>query len=428
MRISFSALFLILVFDTLSSGLQGGERRLGKLETQSWDTHYALGQNLSPYEESALIPSFSSVGALLSNDGVLGTASLIAPDTIITAAHVVKNRTSDPSPNPSQWKFILFHDFELAPSNLEYKIKSFSVHPTWIERQQLKPPFGDGDRLGCDLAIAKLESSVIGYQPLRLPGMDGFSIGEKVYLAGFGNLVDGKGGSGNSDNSRRMAGENILDRIVTEVSIIDSVKGGGLLAFDFDSPSRNNNSLGINSSQTAFDNLPSGDSSESPLTLEVSTAEGDSGGPLIAKQNKRWRLLGTVSYGSSNSTYGDISVLTRLSNHTDWIQKQLPYWPEAMLLNDQGWVESDWLGLMMPFSSGWNYTINLGWVWSKPKSDDSVWLYKNHLGWLWTNLSIYPFFHSNEMKDWLFLDLESSNGISWYLYNFSSKKWKHFNL
>ena len=132
--------------------------------------------------------------------------------------------------------------------------------------------------MGCDLAIAKLESSVIGYQPLRLPGMDGFSIGEKVYLAGFGHLVDGKRGSGNSDNSRRMAGENILDRIVTEVSITDSGKGGGLLAFDFDSPSRNNNSLGINSSQAAFDNLPSGDSSESPLTLEVSTAEGD-GGP-----------------------------------------------------------------------------------------------------------------------------------------------------
>ena len=209
---------------------------------------------------------------MLSNDGVLGTASLIAPDTIITAAHVVKNVHPILPQSPSEIYF--FHDFELAPSNLEYKIKSFSVHPTWIERQQLKPPFGDGDRLGCDLAIAKLESSVIGYQPLRLPGMDGFSIGEKVYLAGFGNLVDGKGGSGNSDNSRRMAGENILDRIVTEVSITDSVKGGGLLAFDFDSPSRNNNSLGINSSQTAFDNLPSGDSSESPLTLEVSTAEG----------------------------------------------------------------------------------------------------------------------------------------------------------
>jgi hypothetical protein len=225
-----------------------------------------------------------------------------------------------------------------------------------------------------------------------------------------------------------MAGENILDRIVTEVSSTDSGKGGGLLAFDFDSPSRNNNSLGINSSQTAFDNLPSGDSSESPLTLEVSTAEGDSGGPLIARHDETWRLLGTVSYGSSNSTYGDISVFTRLSNHTDWIQEQLPYWPEAMLLNNQGWIESDWLGLMMPFSSGWNYNINLGWIWSKPKSDDSVWLYKNPLGWLWTNLSIYPFFHSNEMQDWFFLDLESSNEISWYLYNFSSKEWKLFNL
>ena len=413
----------------LSSSLRGGSRRLGKLETQSWDTHYALGQNLSPYEESGYIPSFASVGALLSNDGVLGTASLIAPDTIITAAHVVKNRTSDPLPTSSQWKFVLFHDFESAPSNLEYKIKSFTIHPTWIERQQLKPPFGDGDRLGCDLAIAKLESSVVGYQPLRLPNNDGFSIGQKVYLAGFGNLVDGSEGAGNSDNSRRMAGENILDRIVTEVSITDSEKGGGLLAFDFDSPSRNNNSLGINSSYSAFDNLPLGDSSETALTLEVSTAEGDSGGPLIAKQGRVWRLLGTVSYGSSNSTYGDISILTRISNHTDWIQEQLPYWPGSKLLNDEGWIESDWLGLMMPFSSGWNYNVNLGWLWAIPKSDDSVWLYKsNHLGWLWTGLSIYPFFFSSDLDDWLYMNIQSSDEISWYLYNFSSKEWKLFNL
>jgi hypothetical protein len=172
-----------------------------------------------------------------------------------------------------------------------------------------------------------------------------------------------------------------------------------------------------------------GDSSETALTLEVSTAEGDSGGPLIAKQGQVWRLLGTVSYGSSNSTYGDISILTRLSNHTDWIQEQLPYWPGSKLLNDQGWIESDWLGLMMPFSSGWNYNVNLGWLWATPKSDDSVWLYKgNHLGWLWTGLSIYPFFFSSDLDEWLYMNIQSSNEISWYLYNFSSKEWKLFNL
>ena len=428
MRISFLVFFLCWTDEFLDTNLHGSTRRLGKLETQSWDVHYALGQNLPPYEESAQVPSFSSIGALLSKDGVLGTASLIAPDTIITAAHVLKNSTTDPLPDPSEWRFILFHDFESAPNGLEYKIKTFYIHPTWIERQQLKPPLGDGDSLGCDLAIAKLRNSVMGCQPLRLPGKLGLSIGEKVFLAGFGNLVDGRLGSGNADNSRRMAGENILDRIVTEISLTDAEQAGGLLAFDFDSPSANKNSLGKNSSQAEFDNLSPGDSSELPLALEVSTAQGDSGGPLIAKKDGTWRLFGTVSYGSSNSTYGDISVLTRLSNQTDWIEQYLPYWPGSKLLNEEGWIESEWIGLMMPFASGWNYNLQLGWIWALPKSEDSVWIYRFHLGWLWTSISSYPFFFSNDKKDWLFLRIESSSVASWQFYDYSSKQWEISNL
>ena len=41
------------------------------------DRHYLLGSNASPYEDGKDIPSFSAVGALISNDGILGTATLI---------------------------------------------------------------------------------------------------------------------------------------------------------------------------------------------------------------------------------------------------------------------------------------------------------------------------------------------------------------
>ena len=70
-------------------------RRLGKLENQSWGNHFLLGKNDYPYLASNDYPDFSPVGALISDDGILGTATLIAPDTIITAAHVVKNKTYD---------------------------------------------------------------------------------------------------------------------------------------------------------------------------------------------------------------------------------------------------------------------------------------------------------------------------------------------
>ena len=60
----------------------------------------------------------------------------------------------------------------------------------------------------------------------------------KVVLGGYGKLVDGKNGIFNGKNSRRVGGENILDRnvIIVDAPNIDLSEKGGLLAVDFDSP------------------------------------------------------------------------------------------------------------------------------------------------------------------------------------------------
>ena len=145
---------------------------------------------------------------------------------------------------------------------------------------------------------------------------------------------------------------------------------GGLLAFDFDAPRETSNTLG--DSFGAFENLPAGSSGSFPLEFEVSTAEGDSGGPLIARVDDHWRIFGTVSYGSSDSTYGDITVFSRIYNQLDWIHDFLPSWPECKLLSKSGWMESDWFGVFLPFSSGWNFHVDFGWLWSKPTTEDSV--------------------------------------------------------
>ena len=85
----------------------------------------------------------------------------------------------------------------------------------------------------------------------------------------------------NSNNSNRLAGENILDRVVEQISIpsLSNQYWGGVLAVDFDSPQQNTNFLG--EEYPTIDYLGTGTSDANPLPLEVSTAVGDSGGPVL---------------------------------------------------------------------------------------------------------------------------------------------------
>ena len=404
------------------------ERRIGKLESQTWSTHFALGSNLYPYQSSGNIPDFSPVGALISENGSLGTATLIAPDLAVTAAHVLKNRYDDPMPEPSNWEFILFEDFHLAPFESRHEISEILIHPDWIIRQSQSPPLGDGDKVGVDLALVRLKSKVTGVSTAYLPNQKELQIGDKIYISGFGNLVEGETGQSNSENTRRVAGENTLDRIVEEIVTADgkvSSNSGGLLAFDFDDHLGQTNRLG--KTYGSFENLPEGESDYEPLQLEVSTAEGDSGGPLFARMDGKWRIFGTVSYGSSDSSYGDITVLSRLSNQMEWLNSHLPNWPNAKVIHQSGWRESDWFGTFFPFDGGWNYHQDFGWIWASPKSEDSVWIFYNHLKWLWVSYSVFPYFYSNENKNWIYFKHDTSSPSGWKIYRFANSTWTDYS-
>ena len=432
MKIRYAVCFLFCISLAL---VQSREvRRLGKLAGQDWEVHASLGKNDYPYQSSEFFPDFSPVGALLGRNGTLGTATLIAPNTVITAAHVLKNSYSDSLPDPKNWEFVLSSDYENTQLGFRFSVEEITIHPHWIARQSQQNPLGDGDKLGVDLALLRLENSVTNVVPVRLPYQNTPHLGQKIFVSGFGNLVDGATGDYNTDNFRRMAGTNALDRVVREIyhEGLEASMSGGLLAFDFDAPSETSNTLG--DSFGAFDNLPAGSSDSLPFELEVSTAEGDSGGPLIARADDHWRIFGIVSYGGdprkdiSDSTYGDITVFSRIYNQLDWIYDLLPSWPECKLLSESGWLESDWFGVFLPFSSGWNFHVDFGWLWSVPTTEDSVWVYLDHLEWLWISRSTFPFFYSDNLSQWLYFYKDSDLSGRWKVYDFANTVWTDYSI
>lgn len=379
--------------------------------------------NSSPYESSDQFPDFSPVGALFSNKGVLGTGTLIAPSVVVTAAHLFRNTFSSPAPQPANWQFILHSRFDEASESQKYQVSQVVLHPGWVARLSQLGGIGDGDMLGVDLAVVLLEREVLGVYPAKLPAEGVEPIGAKVILGGFGNLVNGTTGSQGVPNQRRVGGANILDRVVVQVedANVPSEYLGGLLAIDFDSPQLNANRLGTG--ETAVDYLPLGTSDAKPIDLEASTAVGDSGGPAFMKIADAWRIVGAVSYGSSDSTYGDVTVYTRIANHKSWLESFMPVWSQTRKTSHGGWLESHWFGFFLPGPSNWNYHSSHGWLYLPESGQESFWVWQSNLGWWWTNFSVYPFVYSSERACWLYFNQLQSTPQKTVFFDYGKDEW-----
>ncbi len=217
---------------------------------------------------------FASVGYL---EDVGGSAVLIAPDKLLTAAHVVdSNRDGKPDENVigalAYFGADLNKDYDAVSS-----VKSVKVMPQYYDRLIAAN----------DIAIITLSTAITNIEPAKIDLSD--LVGRVVTVAGYG--IPGNGTDFDEAkldlDLRRRAAQNKVDAIVPED--FDEPRYRGTIATDFDDPAGNFNALNEFAELRISDPLP--------LALEGIGSPGDSGGGVFADFGQGYRLVGITSAG-----------------------------------------------------------------------------------------------------------------------------------
>ena len=285
----------------------------------------SVATNQAPYN-TADYPDFSSVVMFnYSLDGsdnreLLATGTLVHPEWILTAGHNFFDPQEQTSPALVGGIQVLAGNDPNNPS-ATYEVESLIFHPTYITSD------GSYD-LGNDLCLVKLKNPISNITPSTMHTTSTEPIGGVTWYCGYGDYST-QAGQDKDLFSKKHAVQNTLDR---KVDGLTSGTGGntfpgGLLAFDFDSPMGNVNSLGDDLVNTDEALLGAGDSDAAALDFEGTTVQGDSGGPLFVEIDGVWQLTGVLSGGADqpiddhkDSSYGDISIFMRISTNKAWIE------------------------------------------------------------------------------------------------------------
>jgi hypothetical protein len=233
----------------------------------------------SSYLALATNVQYAPVGSFVNSWGYTGSATLIAPDWVLTAAH---NLTA-----ASSGTFTI--------DGTSYASTQLIGNPGWNSSN----PFG-----GYDFGLVHLSTPVVGITPATL--YTGSSdVGQIGTFVGFGFMGTGLTGWKTLDNQKR-AMQNVIDGNFGNPSLV--------LGCDFDNP------------HTTADN---GFGDATPLTLEGCVAPGDSGGGVFITIGSQTYLEGVISFvaatdGNANSDYGDASGFGRVSAFTPWIISTIP--------------------------------------------------------------------------------------------------------
>ena len=258
--------------------------------TSTWGATIRDDQPDSSYLDLAKTLDYAPVGTFVG--GLSGSATLIAPDWVLTAAHNLVAATS----------------------------ATFTINGTTYTSTELyRNPGWNGNALnGYDFGLVHLSTLVTGVAPATL--YNGSSeFGQIATFVGFGLTGTGLTGYRTLDNQER-AFQNIIDGDFGNPSV--------LLGCDFDNPH--------STADNAF-----GDAI--PLSLEGSVAPGDSGGGVFLTISSQTYLAGVISFvgatdGSANADYGDVNGFGRVSTFVPWIMSTIPEPSVSTLLAGAGLV------------------------------------------------------------------------------------------
>lgn len=195
-----------------------------------------------------------------------GSATLVAPEWAITAAHVAA---------------------QVKPgTELEFGGKRYAVLEVHIHPQGQPDPARPRQPPGVDLALLRLAKPVEGIVPLALyRGQDEMSLPARI--AGCGDF--GPAGA-------KLAHQDGRCRAVTN-AVADA--GPKRLFLAFDAP-------------------PAG------TVLEGVGAPGDSGGSALVLVDGKWQVAGVSSAGDGPpNAYGSTDVHTRVSSQLEWLDRTL---------------------------------------------------------------------------------------------------------
>ncbi len=233
----------------------------------------------SGYRALGVAPEYASVGRLVNSWGYNGSATLIAPDWILTAAH----------------SLVAADSATFTLNGVSYISTELFLHPSWQSGNPLA---------GYDFGLVHLSTPILGVTPAAL-NIASVELGQVGTFVGYGLTGTGLTGYRTLDNQKRAV-QNMIDGDFGNPSLV--------LGADFDNP------------HNAAD---SGFGSSDPLALEGAVAPGDSGGGVFITVGSQTSLAGVISFvadtdGRSNSDYGDVSGFGLVSQAYPWIATVVP--------------------------------------------------------------------------------------------------------